>query len=225
MLIYSSLCSADFHGTLTGRTDYIWRGYSKTDGGLVLQANLDYEHVSGLYLGTSVSNVNFGNNDFNNEARVEIAPYLGWTSNIAEVWRLDVQWTRYFYDGDIFGHPSDYNEFYLFLHYRDIFTARASFSEDLYNQGHASGDYGLTGRYPITDTLEVSTGIGYSQARKTLEYDTLYWNTGITYYYKFVALDFRYQDAAQVGNDFITDWTYDPEIIGPTFVFSISAGF
>ncbi len=60
------------------------------------------------------------------------------------------------------------------LHYNDIFTVRASFSDDYYNQGHVSGDHELTGRYPLTYALELSTGIGYSQIEKALEYDTLY---------------------------------------------------
>jgi uncharacterized protein (TIGR02001 family) len=221
----STTSLAEFSATLTGTTNYFWRGYSKTDGGLALHLNLDYEHSSGLYLGTSVVNVDFGDNDFDDEANVEITPYLGWTYNFAEDWRTDVQWTRYIYDGDIFGHQSDYNEFYLFLHYRDIVSARVSFSEDYYNQGHASGDYELTGRYPITDYIEVSAGIGYSQVKKILEYDYLYWNAGFTYYYKFVALDFRYVDATHTTNEVNNDWPYDPELIDPSFIFSISAGF
>ncbi len=96
ILIYSSHCSAELHGILTGRTDLIWSGYSKTDGGLTLQGNLDYEHDSGLYLGASVANVNFGRNDFNNEENIEIAPYLGWTVSLSEAWRLDTQYTRCF---------------------------------------------------------------------------------------------------------------------------------
>jgi len=181
-LIYSKVSPAEFHGTLSFTTDYVWRGYSKTDGGPAGQANLDYEHAAGFFSGVSVSNVDFGDNDFQDEANVEIAPYLGWTFGFADDWRLDVQWTRYFYDGDIFGHHADYNEFNLLLHYLDLFTVRTSFSEDLYDQGHASGDYELTGRYPITDMFELSTSLGYSQVKKTLEYDYLYWNVGLTGY-------------------------------------------
>ena len=224
-LIHPSLSLAEIHGTLTARTDYIWRGYSKTDGDFALQANLDYEHSFGWYLGTSVSNVDFGDNEFNNSANVEITPYIGWTFKLAEDWRFDAQWTRYFYDGDIFGRQSDYNEFYLLLHYRDLVTAQASFSEDFYHQGHAAGEYGLTGRYPITDYFELSTSIGYSQVKKILEYDYLHWNVGLTYYYKFAALDFRYMDALEATDEVENNWEYHPEVIDPTFVFSISIGF
>jgi uncharacterized protein (TIGR02001 family) len=224
-LLNASHCFAEFNSTLTASTDYLWRGYSKTSGNFALQTNLDYEHASGGYLGISVSNVDFDDHDFNDPAKVELTPYLGWAFQLSDDWRFDAQWSRYFYDGDIFGHRSDYNEFYLLFHYRDIFTARASFSEDFYNQGHAASDFELTGRYPITDSLEFSTGIGYSQVEKILEYDNLYWNVGLTYYYKFVALDLRYLDAAHMTEEVENQWTYDPEVIDTSFVFSISLGF
>ncbi len=224
-LFSSSTSLAEIHGTLTISNDYIWRGYSKTEGDFALQANLDYEHASGFYLGTSVSNVDFGDVTFDDRSHVEITPYLGWTFNLSDDWRMDVQWTHYFYNGDIFGHQSDYNEYYFFLHFREIFSASVSFSEDYYNQGHSSAEYELTGRYPITDTLQFSTGIGYSAVEEVLEYDNLHWNAGLTYYYEFIALDFRYQESAEMTEPRENKWSYDPEVIEPSFVFSFSIGF
>ena len=221
----SSHAHAEFHATLTAKTDYIWRGYSKTSENFALQGNLDYEHASGGYLGVSIANVDFDDNESNNPAAIEITPYLGWTYKLSDDWRFDAQWTRYLYDGDIFSNQSDYNEFYLLLHYNDVFTVRASFSDDYYNQGHVSGDYELTGRYPLTDALEFSTGIGYSQIEKILEYDTLYWNAGLTYYTRYAAIDLRYLGALEATDEVQTPWAYAPEVIDDSFVFSISLGF
>jgi uncharacterized protein (TIGR02001 family) len=222
---FSSYAFAEFHITLTAKNDYIWRGYSKTSEKFALQANLDYEHPSGGYLGVSIANVDFDDNESSDPAKIEITPYLGWAFKLSDDWRFDAQWTRYLYDGDIFNNQSDYNEFYLMLHYNDIFTVRASFSDDYYNQGHVSGDYELTGRYPLTDALELSTGIGYSQIEKILEYNTLYWNTGLTYYTQYAAIDLRYLQAVAATDEVLTPWPYAPEVIDATFVFSISLGF
>jgi len=224
-LSYSPRGNAEFHATLTAATNYFFRGYSKSDNDFVLQTNLDYEHSSGFYMGTSVSNVDFGDDPFDDPANVEIAPYLGWTFKLTDDWRLDTQWVRYFYDGEIFDQHSDYNEFYFLLHYQDIFSASASFSEDYYNQGKASGNFELTGRYPITDALEISTSMGYSLTKKVLEYDYLYWDLGLTLYYKFVAIDVRYVDALETSDAFETTWQYSPVIANPSYVFSISIGF
>ncbi len=81
-LLTTSLCVAEFHGTIIGTTDYISRGYSKSDGHFAVQGNLDYEHASGLYLGFSLSTVDFGDTTFADRANVEIIPYLGWTCGV-----------------------------------------------------------------------------------------------------------------------------------------------
>jgi len=116
---------AEFHATLTGMTNNVGRWYTKSNNNPALLANIDYEHTSGLYVGSSVSNIDFEANETESKAaHVEIIPYLGWSFNLSKAWRLDAQWTRYIYDGNVFGHPSDYNEFYLFLHYQDMFSGR-----------------------------------------------------------------------------------------------------
>lgn len=225
---YPVASNAEFHVNLTVTNNYVGRAYSKSDDNFAIQANIDYEHSSGLYLGTSVSNVDFGDDNFDDSAEVEVTPYLGWTFSLGEDWRLDTQWTRYLYDGKIFGHQSDYNEFYLFLHFRDLITARASFSENYYDQGNATSDYELTGRYPLTDYLEFSASGGYSLIKSVLEYDYAYWNAGLTFFYQYVALDLRYYDAFQTSTndvEVINPWPFDPETIKPSFVFSLSIGF
>lgn len=172
-LIDSSPAFAEIHGALTIASDYVWRGYSKSSGDFAGQANLDYEHSSGFYFGTSASSIDAGDEAFPDRANFELTPYLGWSTPIVEDWRLDIQWTRYFYDGKVFGRFSDYNEFYWLLHYSDLFTGRVSFSDDFYHRGHASGDFELSGRYPVTDWLEFSAGVGYSLPKDAVEYDYL----------------------------------------------------
>jgi uncharacterized protein (TIGR02001 family) len=216
---------AEIHGTVTGTTNYVGRGYTKSQNDFAIQGNVDYQHSSGIYLGASASNVNFGDRDFKDSARAEFTPYLGYTHKLTDDWRVDVQWSRYLYDGKIFGRQADYNEFYIFLHYRDLLTLRASVSDNFYNQNAVTGDYELTARYPLTDYLEVSSGVGYSQVEKVLEYDYLYWNTGITARYKFFAADLRYMHAFETTTADKTSWKYDPDVLHATFVFSISVGF
>jgi hypothetical protein len=115
------------------------------------------------------------------------------------------------------------------LHYKDLVSATVSFSEDYYHRGHAAGNYELTGRYPVTDYLEFSAGAGYSQTKKVLEYDYLYWNAGLTCFYKFISLDLRYVDAVETaaGHNSVhnNEPDYYPVTLEPTFLFSVSIGF
>jgi uncharacterized protein (TIGR02001 family) len=229
ILPYAGKIFADIHAAVSVVSNYVGRGYSKSNDQFSYQANIDYEHDSGPYFGASVATVDFGDEGFANAARFEITPYLGWSFSLTEDWRLDTQWSHYIYDGDIYGIQSDYNEFYLFLHYRDIISLAASFSEDYYNRGHPAGLFELTGRYPITDFLEFSSSAGYTRTRKSLDYDYFYWNAGVTGFYKFISLDLRYADAVTTASSHShTDANYTsyyPEVLSSTLFFSIAVGF
>lgn len=221
--------SAELHGTLTMTTNNVGRWFTKSNNNPALQSNVDYQHTSGLYLGSSVSTVNFDNKGQANAANVEIVPYLGWSHKLTGQWRLDAQWSRYLFDGKVFDLQSDYNEFYLFLHYKDLFSGRISISDDYYALGNPVLDYELTGRYPVTDSLEFAAGFGYSQTSAVLGSDYPYWNAGFTYFYKFLAFDLRYMDATETAINPATEnrlhERYDPPLINASCVFSISLGF
>ena len=229
LIFHFSSSIAELHGTLTTTSNYVYRGYSKSYDKFALQANIDYEFEKGAYVGTSTSTVDFDDKDFSNSSQVEIAPYLGWSYGLSDDWKIDLRYSRYLYDGNIFGKKSDYNEFYLFLHYRDLLSANISFSEDYYNRGNHAENYELTGRYPITDYLQISSTAGYSYTKKVLQDNYVYWNAGFTFFYKFAALDFRYVDAYEEehgsDNKTLEQISYEPVILKPSFLFTISVGF
>jgi uncharacterized protein (TIGR02001 family) len=229
VLPYAGKIFADIHGAASVTSNYVGRGYSKSNDQFSYQANIDYEHKAGAYLGASMATVDFGDEGFADAARFEITPYLGWSFSLSENWRLDTQWSHYIYDGDIYGISSDYNEFYLFLHYRDIISLAVSFSEDYYDRGHPAGLFEMTGRYPITDFLEFSGSTGYTRTRKSIDYDYFYWNAGVTGFYKFVTLDLRYADAITTASSHShgdADYTsYYPEVLSATLFFSVAIGF
>ena len=229
LLFYSSLSCAELHATLTMTTNNVGRWFTKNNNNLGLQANADYQHTSGLYVGTSISNIDYESLKQGDTAHVEIIPYLGWSAKLSEHWRMDTQWSRYLYDGNIFGHQADYNEYYLFFHYQDIFTGRISVADDYYGLGNYAIDYELTGKYPLSDSLELSASFGYGQTQATLGSDYPYWNTGVTYFYKFVSLDLRYIDATEtsIGGVVVEKMhdRYNPPLLNATVVFSISMGF
>jgi uncharacterized protein (TIGR02001 family) len=225
---------AEIHGTVTGTTNYVWRMYSKNNGEPAIQGNLDYQHSSGIYLGASASNFNLGKSEqdeeltFPGSAQVEVSPYIGWSYKFADDWRMDLQYSRYIYDGTIYTFSGDYNEFYFFLHYKDYVSVQASYIDNYYGQGGDAYFYELTGRYPLTDYLEFSSTFGYARLKDALEADYPYWNVGFTGRYKFLALDLRYHDAREIyyldanGQAAITD---HPETLVATVVLSLSVGF
>ena len=231
ILLSESNANAELHGTLTGTTNYIWRMYSKSNGDPAIQANLDYQHKSGFYVGSSVSSFNPGPSEevtslwFSDQARAEITPYIGWSFEVNDDWRFDLQYSRYLYTGKFYEFSGDYNEIYLFLHYKDLLTMQASATDDFYGMGDKAFFYEITGRYPITDYLEMSALFGYAQTSPVTTADYPYWNGGLTARYRFLAFDLRYHDARELYQNDRLQSPNHPITIGATVVFSISAGF
>ncbi|GAB6142164.1 hypothetical protein JCM14076_28930 [Methylosoma difficile] len=226
---YCSLSLAEPHATVTLTTDNVSRWFSKTNHNVALQANVDYQHASGLFLGSSVSNIDYEHKKNDQSAHVEIIPYLGWNVNLNEQWRANAQISRYLYDGEVFGHNADYNEYYLFLHYKDVFSGRISYIDDFYQLGNYALDMELTGKYPLSDHFELSTSFGYSHTKTVLGSDYPYWNAGITYFYNIFAIDLRYMDASETNIEQNLaekmHEKYDPPLLNSNIVLSVSVGF
>lgn len=222
---------AEIHGTLTGTTNYVWRMYSKSRNDPAIQANLDYQHKSGFYTGVTTSSFNIGESEvreglsFSNQARAEITPYLGWTFALPHDWRFDMQYSRYFYAGKMYEFSGDYNEFYLFLHYKDLFTAHVSVTDDFYGMGNEAWFFELTGRYPITDYLDFSSTAGYAHTANVISADYPYWNAGLTAHYKCLSFDFRYHESKEIYFEQQSETPDHPDTLPATFVFSLSVGF
>lgn len=231
LVCHAGVAYAEIHGTITGTTDYVYRMYSKSNNGPALQGNLDYQHSSGFFVGTTLSSFNIGKSEvvedfvFPGSAQLEITPYLGWSFKLADDWRLDAQYSRYIYNGLLYSLDGDYSEFYLFLHYKDMVSVQFSASDDFYGLGNPAFFYELTGRYPLTDYLEFSSTFGYAKASRVLLSDYPYWNVGLTGRYKFIALDLRYYDAHELpmgDRGLLPD---HPNTLKESIVFSISLGF
>jgi uncharacterized protein (TIGR02001 family) len=217
---------AEFSASLGFTTQYVSRGYSKSGGHPAVQGHLDYEHDAGFFTGTWVSSVDFNDNAYGDRAGVEIVPYLGWHVPLSDDWQADAYVSRYFYDGKLFGAYSDYNELNVLVNFRDLASARLGWSEDFYHRGHAALDYELTLRYPFTDTLEASAGLGFSDAWEALHYNYLYWNAGISWFFKYGSMDLRYVQAAQSGHSADTQQQhFEPKMLHGDVVFSLSLGF
>jgi uncharacterized protein (TIGR02001 family) len=61
-------------------SNYVWRGLTQTDGGAAVSGGVDYSHGSGFYLGTWVSNVDFGD-DTNYEWDI----YAGYGGEVGDI--------------------------------------------------------------------------------------------------------------------------------------------
>ena len=223
-------CYAQLSGSITGTTDYFWRGYSKSDGKPAAQANIDYESKSGIYLGSNITTVNFADVGFENRSNLEFRPYLGWAYKLSDNWRFNVEWTRYIFNGKIFDQKADYNEFYISGHFRDLLTSNFFFSEDSYQQNHPAFGYEIIGRYSITNSIQISSTLGYNNQKKILQYNYLYWTTGLTWHFaRNIGVDVRYYGATHTATKYYAPssphWEFHPHAVDDRILFSFTVGY
>ena len=216
---------AEISGSLSLTSNYFWRGYSKSSNEPAAQGFVDYQHATGFFAGSWLSQVDFDDDVSSDEANWELSPYIGWSFAPSPDWRADAEFVRYLYDGDIFGRSANYNELYARVHYRDLLSAQFAYANNAYNQDEASYDGYLSGRYPVTDAVQVSAGVGYSVARKVFEYNYVYWDAGLTWYWPWGGIDIRYMGAQETGGEFDTNWGYHPDIVDGEVIVTLSVGF
>lgn len=211
-------------------TNYFYRGYTKSDNHPTLRANVDMEHTAGFFAGGWISWVDFSDRHLPGHSDVEFYPYIGYTIDWTKDFRSEVQVARYIYNDKVFGQYSDYNDYSVALHYRDMMSFRVYFADNAYHRGKPFTTFELTGRYPILEQLEFSAGAGYNDAASVVEYDSAYWHAGLVYYWHWLSLDFRYVDSHFFGSSVNeVEALANDEIVllgpDPKFVFSLNIGF
>ena len=164
LLGHAPRLSADTGVSAVFTTNYIYRGYSKSNDQPVAQANVEHSRDNGVYAGVWASMVNFGDSDYPDSAPAEINPYLGWMTELSGGWRGEMAVQGYVYAGKIEGETSNYAEFQLATHYQDWLSARWAYAPSAYGREASTFAYELLGRYSLMDTLQASVTVGYNQA-------------------------------------------------------------
>ncbi len=93
-LTLSGGSQADFSANVGLTNNYLWRGVTQTGDDPAISGGLDYEHDSGLFIGTWASNVDFG--DASGGDAYEWDIYAGYAGTIS-VLDYTVALTHYYY--------------------------------------------------------------------------------------------------------------------------------
>lgn len=89
-LLFSISGFAQLSFNLGATSDYIWRGVTQTENDPALQGGIDWEHNSGLYLGSWASNVSF-----DGDSDIELDIYGGVVIPATENLSFDLGYMRY----------------------------------------------------------------------------------------------------------------------------------
>ena len=226
LLLDFSPANADLHEELNFLSDYVYRGYSKSQGNPVVQGHLDYLDDSGWFGGIGLSQVNFDNQS--EHAEVEIKPYFGWTLPLSDDWRTELSVSGYIYNGKIFAQDADYAEFGAALHYQDWLSGKISVAPNAYQRHAVVPNYELNYRRDILDTLQFSAGLGYYQSGALLGQDNFYWNLGVSWFVtSYLTLDIRYVDVHlnEHYDSGLQNNEFNPRPLENKYLLSITLGF
>ncbi len=144
-----------FVATLTFVSDYRFRGISQNLNDPALQGAFTYYSDSGVYLGISGSNVDFGGTA---GANLEIDLYAGWTGELAEDLTADVQLVRFNYPGEDI--PLAYTELTGKLVYKG-FSGLIGYSNDVFATDETGIYYNLGYSIVIAEEYTVAASVGY----------------------------------------------------------------
>ena len=97
LLASSSAALAEISGNVSLASDYVFRGISQTDNQMALQGGFDYEHESGLYVGTWASNVDSAFFNNGTDPQIELDMYGGYKHDLGNGLGFDVGYLRYQY--------------------------------------------------------------------------------------------------------------------------------
>ena len=182
---------AEFTGTTSLATDYVFRGISNTDEDPAVQGSLDYSHENGLYAGMWASNVKFRENagvdavDTVDEASIEIDYYAGFAGESASGVGWDVGAIYYSYPGAEADLNYDYGEACSTLNYSfEAVPLQPEIGVGLYYSPEYFGD---SGKATYTSgTLQLSLpeefGINFTAGKQWFDeaLDYMDWKLGVT---------------------------------------------
>ena len=168
----------DFSANVALTNNYIYRGFTQTDGDFAIQGGFDVSHSSGFYVGTWASNIDFNDQTIEDDgdtvsSSIEIDVYGGFAGEFSNsMFSYDVGVIYYAYPGSPKGSSYDFVEFGFTL---GADAGWASFDVGLWFSPDFFGGIGDAIYVPINVAvpvnmgnsgpvgLEFSAGIGFSE--------------------------------------------------------------
>ncbi|MFO1393053.1 MAG: TorF family putative porin [Steroidobacteraceae bacterium] len=183
--------AVDLSATITGVTDYDFRGITQSAQNPALQGSVDVATDAGFYAGVWGSNVDFGSGDPN----VEVDWYAGWGGGEDLTWDLGITYYTYINSGS-----SNYPEAHLGFGYKWV-DVKAWYSWDYAGIDGASEHYYETNvNYPLPANFGLAGHIGYSNGNgikdTTGQGSYMDWSVGVTYTWSHFDMSLKWVDGS-----------------------------
>ena len=161
-------------------SDYVFRGYTQTDGNPAFQAGVDFEHPSGVLAGLWASNVDFPPREGSaGRGDIEVYAYVGYGVELGRETTLALTVDRYEYPDDASRFGYSYTEIGVAL--RHLSTSfSAAYASDALGSGESGVALELVHLTPLPWKLQLGAGVGFYDLEAAFLSDYLYWNVELT---------------------------------------------
>lgn len=185
--------AGSWHATVTAATDYIFRGFSRSDADTALQAGLWYRHSTGFGAALWGSTVDFPADEGSaNERRVELHGIAGYSAPLTEDWSLSAFLLRYEYPGASAEVDESYSEAEVAFAYRGMFQASLAYTPDVLASGFPGLFAEVSGRYPLLRRVDLSGGIGRAELDTPFDASYTYGHLGVGWSHQALDLELGY---------------------------------
>ena len=193
-----AIAEGEFSGTVTLTSDYVYRGFTQTDGAPMVQGSFDWASDS-FYVGTWASGVDFGDG-----TSTEIDLYAGWTPS-AGAFDFDIGAIYYWYPDAPDNPEQNFIEVYAGTsttlgEFVEVGAAIA-YSPDFYLESGDAFYYSASAGIPLGEFFGLDATLGYSDFSDLSGADYTDYSLGLTTALQGFDLDFRYIGTDVDGND------------------------
>ena len=189
--------AGEFSGSVTLASEYVFRGQALSDGNPALQAGIDYEHDSGLFLGAWASTVDLASPSGRRDAELDY--YLGWQFSGESRLSAALSFVRYTYPGQTTVFDYDYTEVLAAASWDGRYSLEFGYTDDVYGFGVAARHVELRADWPLRTAWGVSGGLGVNDLDNLGSSRYVYGDLGISARYARITVDLRWYDNERPG--------------------------
>ena len=226
-LITATAAQAQITGNLGLTSDYRFRGVSQTQNAPAVQGGIDYNHVSGLYIGNWNSSVS--SQLYTNGAGVESDVYAGFRKQVFGNFVVDVGSYNYFYPRAGTNGSFDTNEIFAGIGYKELITVKYSHAlSDYFGTANSKNSFYVQAdaAIPLARNLQLVAHIGHTNVANSSSLDYTDYNVGLGYDLKGWNLAAKYYINDNKTSTFMTANTVGGQkLYKDALVFSVAKTF
>ena len=226
-LITATAAQAQITGNLGLTSDYRFRGVSQTQNAPAVQGGIDYNHVSGLYIGNWNSSVS--SQLYTNGAGVESDVYAGFRKQVFGNFVVDVGSYNYFYPRAGTNGSFDTNELFAGIGYKELVSVKYSHAlSDYFGTANSKNSFYVQAdaAIPLARNLQLVAHIGHTNVANSSSLDYTDYNVGLGYDLKGWNLAAKYYINDNKTSTFMTANTVGGQkLYKDALVFSVAKSF